>query len=126
MWTDSCKVQGDVGAEVNTPLWLRVPPNIQPLLRSGDVLMQTLASMHMDLAMIAAPPLATTITEDSCGGEVHRADMQDAHARYGGQVHMMNCLPSSAASTDKGKHCPRLHSTFPEDLRKVLEAPEVR
>jgi hypothetical protein len=42
------------------PLWLRVPPEIQPLMRSGDVLMQTLGQMSLDLAALTAPPLVAT------------------------------------------------------------------
>lgn len=66
--------------EDDTPLWLRVPPNIQPLLRSSDVLMHTLARMHVDLEVFAAPPLATLSATNTHASDCSTSLMHEPHA----------------------------------------------
>lgn len=95
--------------ELETPLWLRVPPNVQPLLRSGDVLAQTLAQMHDGLALFVAPPLAThmpsatpqnmrnemTHHQNERGGEKATTNRWGAHMKGGAGSQELTALRSS-------------------------------
>lgn len=120
-----------------TPLWLRVPPNIQPLLRSGDLLMQTLAGMHVDLAQFAAPPLHTpspACCADADAGNVSPpADMHDVHALHASypdldQTHGVHSPSGSAGLGQNGlKKSSGAHiSVLVEDSQNVPETPQVR
>ena len=117
-----------------TPLWLRVPPNLQPLLRSGDVLAQTLAQMHDGLAWFAAPPLAAqrpSATPQNMRNEMnqYQADIGDEkassnrwgdHMKGGAGSQELQALQSSsdkAQKTGKGASARSKESLEVEQVR---------